>query len=331
MKQYAKAVLWLLVLIAGLVGMDRVMRRDDGKIRYDVYFEDQAGFDALLLGNSHMLDGIYPIEMWRDHGIVSFNVGNTGEPINNTYWTLRLLMKHQKPKVAVIDVSYAERTWGNHTFAHDFLDQVPLSAEKVRAVYSLFPEGKRQEFLFPLTLYHSRWEEFITGKPELYMNVYPCMFGAELRVGRQTPDPFERTQEIAEKPSSGEPWLRKLIEMCMEEGVEPVLVVVPFPASKESQEQINRVQLVADEYGVSFLNLFDVPGLVDFETDCYDPGSHLNPDGATKVTAYVGRWLAENCDLPDRRTDPRYAHWNDALEEYKKLRSEMWSSMSLID
>ena len=331
MKQYAKAVLWLLIFAAGLVGMDRMMRRDDGKIRYDVFFEDQAGFDMLLLGNSHMLDGVYPIELWRDHGIVSFNVGNTGEPIGNTYWTLRLLMEHHKPQVALIDVSYIDRTESMHTFAHDFLDQLPLSVEKIRAVYELFPEGKRQEFLFPLTLYHSRWEEYISGKPELYMNVHPCMFGAELRVGRHAPDPYERTQALSAQPPAGEPWLRRLIEMCQQEGIEPVLVAIPFPATQETQQGINSVQVVADEYGVSFLNLFDVPGLVDFETDCYDAGSHLNPDGATKVTAYVGCWLAENCELPDRRTDPDYAHWNAALEEYKKLRSDTWSSMSTID
>ena len=331
MKQLGKALLWVLIFAAGVLGMDHVMRRDDGKIRYDVFFEDEAGFDLFLLGNSHMLDGVYPIELWRDHGLVSFNFGNTGEPISNTYWTLRLLLEHQKPQAVLIDVSYIDRTTTSHTFAHDFLDQIPLSGEKIRAVYSLFPKGRRQEFLFPLTLYHARWEEYIGGKPELYMNVYPCMFGAELRVGRQAPAPYERTQAVAAEPPEGAPWLRRIIELCREEGILPVLTAVPFPADQQTQEKINYVQLIADEYDVSFLNLFDVPGLVNFETDCYDPASHLNPDGALKVTEYIGRWLAENCDLPDRRSDPRYAHWNLALEACDQLRRELWDDMSLLD
>lgn len=331
MKRYAKVVLWLLVFCAGLFVMDRVMRRDDGKERYNLFFEDQAGFDVFLLGNSHVLDGVYPIEMWRDHGIVSFNFGNTGEPLCNTYWTLRLLLPYGKPKVALIDVSYIDRIKTSYTFAHEFMDQLPLSAEKIRAVYALFPEGRRQEFLFPLSLYHTRWEEFIDGVPDRYMTVYPCMFGAELRTGRHEPDAFTRTTKMAEEPSACEPWLRDIIELCRAEGVEPVLMVVPFPAAESMQEHINRVQLVADEYGVSFLNLFDVPGLVDFDTDCYDPASHLNPDGATKVTRYVGQWLSDHCDLPDRRSDPRYAHWHDALETYTQLRRDVWSGQSLID
>ncbi|MBE5800204.1 MAG: hypothetical protein E7321_09700 [Clostridiales bacterium] len=335
MKQYGRAALWLLVLLVGLVGMDRLMRRDDGKIRYDVFFEDQAGFDVCLLGNSHVLDGIYPIELWRDYGITAFNFGNTNEPMTNTYWTLRLLKGYHKPKVAVIDVSYIDRTQETeiyrYRFAHDFLDQVPLTMEKIRAVYSLFPQGKRQEFLFQLSLYHARWEEYIGGKPELYMNVEPCMFGAELRAGRHEPAEYVRTQEIAAQEAAGEQALCDIIELCLDEGIMPVLTVVPFPATQENQMNINRAQLVARRYGVDFVNLLDVPDLVDFDTDCYDAASHLNPDGATKVTAYLGRWMSENCGLEDHRGDARYAHWDAALEDYRELRREKWSAMSLID
>lgn len=323
-----------MVLGIGLLGMDRAMRRDDGKIRYDVFFENKQDFDVFFLGNSHMLDGVYPIELWRDYGITSFNFGNTGEPMSNTYWTLRLLTKYQKPKVAVVDVSYIDRTQQTemyaYRFAHDFLDQVPFSVEKVRAVYSLFPEGKRQEFIFPLTLYHSRWEEYIDGKPELYMNVVPCMFGAELRVGRHEPEPYERTQVISEQKAAGEQYLCDLIEFCQNEGIQVVLTVIPFPATAAYQEKINRAQLVADQYGIEFVNLLNVPDLVDFETDCYDAGSHLNPDGATKVTAYLGQWISEHCDLTDHRTDTRYAHWQEALDAYILLREEKWGSLTRL-
>lgn len=334
MKHFAKAALWLLVFGICLLGMDRAMRRDDGKIRYDVFFENRQDFDVFLLGNSHMLDGVYPIELWRDHGIASFNFGNTGEPMSNTYWTLRLLLQYQKPKAVVVDVSYIDRTQQTemyaYRFAHDFLDQMPFSAEKVRAVYSLFPEGKRQEFLFPLTLYHSRWEEYIGGKPELYMNVMPCMFGAELRVGRHAPEPYERTQVISEQIAAGEQALYDLIELCQREGIQVVLTVIPFPASAAYQEKINRAQSIADRYGAAFVNLLDVPGLVDFETDCYDAASHLNPDGATKVTAYLGQWLSEHANLPDHRGEARYAHWQGALEAYIRLREEKWGDMTYL-
>ena len=93
---------------------------------------------------------------------------------------------------------------------------------------------------------------------------------------------------------------------------------------------MNSCQLLADELGVPFVNMFDVPDLVDFSTDLYDGVSHLNPDGAVKVTAYLGAWLHENCSLPDRRGDPAYADWDETLREYEQYYQDNWASRSLI-
>ena len=94
--------------------------------------------------------------------------------------------------------------------------------------------------------------------------------------------------------------------------------------------KINRAQLIAERYDISFVNLLDVPGLVDFETDCYDQASHLNPDGATKVTAYLGQWLSQTGVLEDHRGDETYAHWDAALAEYVLLRDAKWGEMTLL-
>lgn len=334
MKWYMKAALWLLVLMVCLIGIDQVMRRGDGKAKYDVFYGEKEEFDVFFLGNSHVMDGVYPIELWRDYGFTSFDFGNTGEPMDNTYWTLRIALKYHKPKVAVIDVSYIDRIQSvemyAYHFAHGFLDEVPLSVEKLRAIWELFPEGKRAEFVFPLSLYHARWEEFLDGLPQRNINVVPCMFGAELRVGRSKPLEFEQTQNMSSREPLGVPALKKIISFCRENEIEPVMMVVPYPASERAQELINYAHLVAEETDTPFLDMMDVPGLVDYQTDCYDEGSHLNPDGATKVTAYLGKWLNENCVLPDRRNDENYAHWNEALEEYEILREMQWGDATLL-
>ena len=335
MKSYVKAALWLLVLIVCLIGMDHAMRRGDGELKYRAFFEEKAEFDVFFLGTSHMMDAVYPIELWRDYGITSYNLGNTAEPMDNTYWTLRLALAYHTPKVAVIDMAYLDRVQMNqmHTyqFAHGFLDEIPLSLEKIRAVWALFPEGKRAEFIFPLALYHTRWEEIFSEEIQANTNAVPCMFGAELRAGRSEPAPYARTKEMAQETLPDEQALREMIGLCRRKGITPVLTAVPYPADDAQQRVMNRAQLLADELDVAFVNLFDVEGLVDFETDCYDPASHLNPDGATKVTAYLGAWLMEHCSLADKRGDARYAHWDMALAEYEQLRSAQWSEQSLLD
>lgn len=335
MKSYVSAALWLLALILCLLGMDHAMRRGDGEMKYSAFFEEKEDFDVFFMGTSHMMDAVYPIELWRDFGITSYNLGNTAEPMDNTYWTLRLALKHHAPKVVVIDMAYLDRIQAEqmHTyqFAHGFLDEIPLSLEKIRAIWSVFPEGKRAEFVFPLALYHTRWEEIFDGPSQANTNAVPCMFGAELRAGRSEPGDYVRTKEMAQQELPGESALRAMVELCRQNGIAPVFTAVPYPASEEQQMAINRAQMIADELGVPFVNLFDVEGLVDFETDCYDPASHLNPDGATKVTAYLGAWLVEQFAFADKRDDARYAHWQAALDQYEQMRKAQWSEISLID
>lgn len=93
---------------------------------------------------------------------------------------------------------------------------------------------------------------------------------------------------------------------------------------------MNRVAMLAEEMGVPFVNMFE-GNPVDFATDCYDAVGHLNPDGATKVTAVIGRWLMENCSLTDKRGEDAYAHWDDNLTLYEEFRLSSWGHMTLLD
>ena len=56
---------------------------------------------------------------------------------------------------------------------------------------------------------------------------------------------------------------------------------------------------------------------IDGLTDYYDNRAHTNALGAEKVTAYFGRWLRENYDLPDRRNDAAYASWDAAYAQWQ--------------
>ena len=333
MKRMCFAGVWLFALVVCLLGLDQTMRREDSDLKYSAFYAETQPIDVYFLGTSHVIDGIYPMELWHDYGIVSYNLGNSAETMEATYWTLRLALQKNKPKVAVVDVGYVDRAQSisaNLPLSHTYLDSVPLSVEKLRAIWSLFPEGSRAEFVFPLAVHHTRWEEFLDGVQKT-TDCVPCMRGAELRVGRIAADSFQRTLERDETDTPGKQALRRIIELCRDEGIEVELIGLPYPAEAERQQMMNSVQSIADEYGVQYHSLFDVEGLVDFYTDFCDGISHLNPDGAVKVTGWLGEMLSESYDLPDRRGDPAYAHWNEALAEYEALYEREWSAMSLLN
>ena len=92
MKRMCFAGVWLLALVVCLLGLDRAMRREDSDLKYSAFYAETQPIDVYLLGTSHVMDGIYPMELWRDYGIVSYNFGNPAETPEATYWTLRLAL-----------------------------------------------------------------------------------------------------------------------------------------------------------------------------------------------------------------------------------------------
>ena len=111
-------------------------------------------------------------------------------------------------------------------------------------------------------------------------------------------------------------YLRRMIEECESRGIDVLLLHLPYPATEEEQEAANTVYTIAQDYGVNYIDFVYLDQVVDYETDCYDAFSHLNPSGAQKVTDYLGRYIVQAYDIPDRRQDARYAAWDSDYEDY---------------
>ncbi|MGN0775941.1 MAG: hypothetical protein ACI4MM_04600 [Candidatus Ventricola sp.] len=330
-KKIVMVMLWLAALVCCLLLLDRGMRRDDSERKYGAFFAEEQDFDVLFLGTSRVLDGVSPMELWRDYGFTSYNMGNNSEPLGVTRWVLEAAMAYHTPKVAVIDVFYVghatNEEW-TYSFRHLFYDALPLSRAKISAVCATQPENGRLEFLMPFSLYHGRWDEILSGQAERLVECEPFMMGGEMRMNRVSRDNYAFTDEAAEGELPGHQALREIAALCREHGVEPVFVALPGHASEQEQMNMNSVQRVADELSVPFVNMMRM-GIVNNQTDCHDAMGHLNPDGASKATAFLGAWLKERFDLPDRRGDSAYAHWDANLEAYEAYREENWVGMQV--
>ena len=320
------AVLWLAALVCCLLLADKMMRRDDGERKYSAFFADKQGFDVLFMGTSRVLDAVQPMELWRDYGFTSYNMGNNSEPLALTRHVLDLAFDTHVPKVAVIDVFYMphrlDEEWG-YAYRHTFLDEIPLSRAKIDVVRATLPENKWLEFLMPFSLYHGRWDEILSGSTERMVDCEPFMMGGELRKGRVRDRNHMLTDEIAQQEQPGEEALREIAAFCRENGVEPVFIALPGHATQEEQMAMNRAAAVADELGVPFVNMMR-ENVIDYKRDCCDSAGHLNPDGASKATAYLGAWLTERFELEDKRENSAYAYWNENLAKYEAYRKAFW-------
>ena len=63
---------------------------------------------------------------------------------------------------------------------------------------------------------------------------------------------------------------------------------------------------------------------IDWQTDTYDEGLHLNVYGAEKFTEYIGRILSEEHGITSRKgEDELSSRWESHLEEYKNRKKQM--------
>ena len=80
-------------------------------------------------------------------------------------------------------------------------------------------------------------------------------------------------------------------------------------------EYDKQIESFAEENDLDFYNFLDVTQEIgiDYNTDTYDGGLHMNLDGATKLSKYFANILMENYDLTDYSGDELY---DEKLEEY---------------
>lgn len=313
----------------------------DSDIKYAEFFKQKEPYDVLFMGTSHVINGVFPMELWKDYGIVSYNFGGHGNQMATSYWVLRNALDYTSPKVVVIDglnLSRDRKCSANFSQVHQSLDTFPLSWTKIRAIFDLHddPNAVRDEgtekptkaaLLWNYTVYHARWAEL--GKKDFLPEINKEK-GAQSRIQVVRGSLNRISQDQKSDPNTtGEVYLRKMIEECQARGIEVLLTYLPFPARDWEQKEANRLYDIAEEYKINYINFLDMD-LIDYQTDLYDANSHLNPSGARKVTAFLGSYLKARYDLPDRREDESYSFWNEDYDAYVKLKNNNLKSRNSI-
>ena len=122
-------------------------------------------------------------------------------------------------------------------------------------------------------------------------------------------------------------YLDMMRELCADEGIELILVKAPTNSWMYwwHDEWEAQVDDYAERHGLTYYNfipLADEMG-IDWSTDTYDAGAHLNVYGAEKLTEYFGQILSEKHGLADRRNETELAEaWDARLEKYYEERNK---------
>ncbi len=149
-------------------------------------------FQVVFFGSSGFEWDIDPMQIYKDTGIVTYNMASSGQPAAAGYFLCQEMFKTQNPDVVVVD---ATKLFDDSFFDggyHYILDHMPLSMNKVNfakyyaAQYaSEHPSQKETDALIgalvPFYQYHERWADLsetdfeIRDKVNLYRKgYYPC-------------------------------------------------------------------------------------------------------------------------------------------------------------
>lgn len=330
------SVLVLLALVAsGVLFLSRALAVTDGPVKNGAFLRDDRQYDVLLFGSSHMVNGIYPMELWQNYGITSYDLGGHGASLAASYWEMRLAVEKHKPKVAVLDVLFAGSDYTEMSLglAHELFDPYPLSRLKIQAVQDIFADkGDRMELLFPLDVYHDRWKDLDTEMVERGLEGFQNLSaekGAQTRVEVYPLEqaPLLESSDCRENTSVALGYVEKFVTYCLENDITPVLTYLPCQISEEWQRACNAALRLGERLGAEILNM-QYMDLIDYAIDWFDDGSHLNPSGALKATACMGNFLRNQLGLADHRQDTACSVWFDDYTAYVASQMERMKKLS---
>ena len=316
MKKALKPVAFLLVLVCLLIGTSYFVAPKEYENVYDIQLvnrkidavsqEKENTLDVLFTGDSEASNTFSPFQYWKEQGIASYNLGGSAQRLNDCYTVLEEVLKHQKPKVLVLEPN----TLFRKNAVYNKEDSVLMMAEQI----------------FPVLHHHNIYKSINLGvnligatKENAYADQCKGYYARVKIRPYQGSDQYMKTnkRETAIYPETME-YFEKIVQLCKENQVELIMVSSPSPKNW-SDERHDVIQALCDNYGITYydLNKLDNALALDWTTDTLDRGDHLNINGSKKVNAYFGKILKEKYHIPDHRGEADYAIWDQQAAELK--------------
>ena len=311
------AVLLVFVLILGMV-----TRLLQPKYMTDLvegsftaqYYREAGGHDVVFIGDCEVYSNFSPMEMYRQQGITAYVRGNSQQLIWQSYHMMHEMFRYESPKVVVWNVNamrYSEPI--SEAFNRLAIDQMRWSADKVGIIRtSMMEEENFWSYVFPILRYHSRFDKLTAEDFEWFTGWQDNSFNGYLM--KKDVLPLENLPRMRPLPdySFGEicwEYLDKMRELCEENGAELILIKAPSVYPFWYDEYDAQIEDYAREHGLAFYNFLDYVETmgIDYSTDTYDAGLHMNLSGATKLSAFFAEILAEHHGVADHRNDPEIA------------------------
>lgn len=334
----ALLILWLLQMLV----MPKYMTETQEGALIAEYYQDAGNHDVVFIGDCEVYENFSPVTLWEEYGITSYIRGSAQQLIWQSYYLMEETFQYETPEVMVFNVLSMKydtpKSTGNSSQREAYnrmtLDGMRWSTSKIQSIQASMTTQEQEKeafwlYLFPLLRYHDRWSEltwedfhYWLKKDTVSHNGYLMQVGIN-PAGDSHMEPPLVDYDFAENCYD---YLNRMVELCEKHGTQLVLIKAPSLSPvwwDEWDEQITAYAQEHDLLYINFLNHQDEIGL-DWNTDTYDTGLHLNVYGAEKLSSYFGQILTQECGLEDHRSDTKLsAVWAEKVAAYNTQKEEL--------
>lgn len=298
-------IMMILFVLLSAVTENRLMSDESlvpgrNKNLYGILQEQKDSIDILVLGDSLSYTSISPMSLWKEHGYTAFICGQPGQRIQETEDSLKMALKQQSPKLVILETNVMFRRKKGGKELNDSLMTL-------------------LNHYIPLFRGHDVWKSLIMEKNYKQKRYKGFVF-------RTVVDPYKKgnyMSETEEKKTMTDTvlsYMDHIIDECKNCGAELILLSTPSPHNYDYARH-NTLLAYAKEKGLKYVDMnlqLEKTG-IDWETDSFDKGDHMNLAGAMKVTSFLGEYLSENFSLKDHREDAAYLSWRKESEVFEKM------------
>ncbi len=335
MKQFLKILCVILVFVLFFLLITRLL---EPKYMTDLvegsmiaeYYQETGKHDVIFIGDCEVYANFSPMVLYQEEGITAYIRGTSQQLLWQSYGILKETLKQEKPKVVVFNVNalrYGEPV--SEAYNRLTLDKMKWSKEKVEMIQaSMTEEENFVSYVFPILRYHARFsqltsEDFTYFAKEKKNTHNGFLINQHVKPAGSLPT--KKRLPSYDFPENTMAYLEKMANLCKENGIEFVLIKAPSLYPYWYEEYNEQIVSFAQKHDLDYYNLKEVAEEIgiDYTTDTYDGGLHLNLNGATKLSKYFAKVLKEEYGLEDYRENPEIRNaYKEKLKQYEQAIEE---------
>lgn len=296
----------------------------EGGMVSEYYDEKSKDFNVIFIGDCEVYENFSPVTLWENYGINSYIRGSAEQYIFQSYYLLEDTIRYNKPDVVVFNIQSLQFDESrSEAYNRMTIDGMKWSKYKLGCIKASNTGDEHLiEYVFPILRYHSRWNELTSTDVEyMFKHKKVTHNGYYMRVDALPAENIPPAKPLGDYSFGDKAWeyLDKIRTCCEENNIQLLFIKAPSLYPYWYPEWDEQVKAYADKYGIKYINFLDVADEIgiDYNTDTYDGGLHMNLSGAVKCADYIGPILRNEFNVPDRRNDATLsALWEQKIKDY---------------